>query len=225
MTQGRLFTQDLRQFMGRGIPLADELAKQFGVTKDKVGDLVTAGKVGFPQVKKAIEDLTNAGGKFAGLMEKQSHTVAGKISNIGDAIDSMFNKIGKQNEGVINGALSAVSYLIENYETLGKVLVTLVTTYGAYKAALIATAAIQKSQAIYENIQLMMMFRKELGLATAAQQAFNITAKANPYALIASGIALVITSLSMFSDSTEEATNKEDTMNQIREQAAEKMAE
>ena len=225
MTQGRLFTQDLRQFMGRGIPLADELAKQFGVTKDKVADLVTAGKVGFPQVKKAIEDLTNAGGKFAGLMEKQSHTVAGKISNIGDAIDSMFNKIGKQNEGVINGALSAVSYLIENYETLGKVLVTLVTTYGTYKAALIAIAAIQKSQAIYENIQLMMMFRKELGLATAAQQAFNITAKANPYALIASGIALVVTSLSMFSDSTEEATNKEDTMNQIREQAAEKMAE
>ena len=51
MTQGRLFTQDLRQFQGRGIPLADELAKQFGVAKDKVGELVTAGKVGFPEVQ------------------------------------------------------------------------------------------------------------------------------------------------------------------------------
>jgi len=225
MTQGRLFTQDLRQFMGRGIPLADELAKQFGVTKDKVGDLVTAGKVGFPQVKKAIEDLTNEGGKFAGLMEKQSHTIAGQISNIGDAIDSMFNELGKKNEGVINDALSAVSYLIEHYETLGKVLLTLVATYGTYKAALMATVAIQKSKAIMENIQLMMMFRKELGLATAAQQAFNITAKANPYALIASGLALVITSLTMFADSTDNAADKEDNLNNIREQAAEKVAE
>ena len=225
MTQGRLFTQDLRQFMGRGIPLADELAKQFGVAKDKVGDLVTAGKVGFPQVKKAIEDLTNEGGKFAGLMDKQSKTIAGQISNIGDAIDGMFNDLGKKNEGVINDALSAVSYLIEHYETLGKVLLTLVATYGTYKAALMATVAIQKSKALMENIQLMMMFRKELGLATAAQQAFNITAKANPYALIASGLALVITSLTMFADSTDDAADKEDNLNNIREQAAEKVAE
>ena len=77
MTQGRVYTQDMRQFMGRGIPLAEELAKQFGVTKDKVSELVTEGKVGFPQVKKAIEAMTSAGGKFGGLMEKQSHTITG----------------------------------------------------------------------------------------------------------------------------------------------------
>ena len=87
--------------MGRGIPLADELAKQFGVTKDKVSELVTAGKVGFPEVQKAIESMTNEGCKFGGLMEAQSKTITGQISNIEDAIDTMFNKIGKKNEGVI----------------------------------------------------------------------------------------------------------------------------
>ena len=65
MTQGKLFTQDLRQFQGRGIPLADELAKQFGVTKDKVGELVTAGRVGFPEVEKAIISMTDKGRKLA----------------------------------------------------------------------------------------------------------------------------------------------------------------
>ncbi len=136
MTQGRLFTQDLRQFMGRGIPLADELAKQFGVTKDKVGELVTAGKVGFPQVQAAIEAMTNEGGKFYGLMERQSKTIAGQVSNIGDAIDTVFNEIGKSNSGIISDALSGVSTLLDHYQDLGTLLMTVVAAYGEYKASL-----------------------------------------------------------------------------------------
>ena len=144
MTQGRLFTQDLRQFQGRGIPLADELAKQFGVAKDKVGELVTAGKVGFPEVQKAIEAMTNDGGKFGGLMEAQSKTITGQISNIEDAIDTMYNNIGKSSEGFINEALSGVSYLVENYEEIGRIVLELVGTYGAYKAVLITITALQR---------------------------------------------------------------------------------
>ncbi|WP_158712698.1 tape measure protein [Parabacteroides pacaensis] len=143
MTQGRLFTQDLRQFQGRGIPLADELAKQFGVAKDKVGELVTAGKVGFPEVQKAIEAMTNDGGKFGGLMEAQSKTITGQISNIEDAIATMYNNIGKQSEGFINDALSGVSYLVENYETIGKTILELAAVYGTYKAVLMSVAAYQ----------------------------------------------------------------------------------
>lgn len=143
MTQGQLFTQDLRQFQGRGIPLADELAKQFGVAKDKVGELVTAGKVGFPEVQKAIEAMTNDGGKFGGLMEAQSKTITGQISNIEDAIATMYNNIGKQSEGFINDALSGVSYLVENYETIGKTILELAAVYGTYKAVLMSVAAYQ----------------------------------------------------------------------------------
>ena len=62
MTHGRLYAQDLNQFMGRGIPLADELARQFGVAKNRVKDLVSAGRVGFPEVQKAIEAMTGEGG-------------------------------------------------------------------------------------------------------------------------------------------------------------------
>ena len=130
MSQGQLFTQDLRQFMGRGIPLADELAKQFGVTKDKVGELVTAGKVGFPEVQKAIEAMTNEGSKFGGLMEAQSKTITGQISNIEDAIDTMFNDIGKANEGIINDALSGVSYLVEHWKGVATAIESAAVAYG-----------------------------------------------------------------------------------------------
>lgn len=225
MTQGRLYTQDLRQFMGRGIPLVEELAKQFNVTKDRVSELVTEGKVGFPEVKKAIEDLTAEGSKFGGLMEKQSHTITGQISNIEDALDMMFNDLGKSSEGVINDILSGVSYVIEHYKTFGKILLELVATYGAYKAALIAIAAINQARAFAENVRLVMMMRKEIGLATAAQQAFNITAKANPYGLIAAAIAAVIGALILFVDHTDEATKAQERLNSIKTEAAGKAAE
>lgn len=143
MTQGRLFTNDFRQFQSRGIPLADELAKQFGVTKDKVGELVTAGKVGFPEVQKAIVAMTSEGGKFGGLMAAQSRTITGQISNIEDSFSTMYNNIGKQSEGFINDALSGVSYLVANYEQVGKVILELAATYGVYKAVLMSVAAYQ----------------------------------------------------------------------------------
>ncbi len=144
ITQGRMFTADLRQFQGRGIPLADELAKQFGVAKSEVGDLVTAGRVGAKEFIAAIDSMAGAGGKFGGLMEAQSKTITGQISNIEDAIETMFNDIGKANEGLINEALSGVSYLVENYEKVGEVIMVAATAYGTYKAALMSVAAYQR---------------------------------------------------------------------------------
>lgn len=151
MTQGRLFTQDLRQFMGRGIPLADELAKQFGVTKDAVGDLVTAGRVGFPEVEKAIIALTDKGSKFGGLMEEQSKTISGQIANIEDAFASMLNEIGKNNEGTINAVLSATGDIIENYDKIGRAIGVAIVAYGTYKTALMVQAGVTKALAMIEQ--------------------------------------------------------------------------
>lgn len=146
MTQGRLFTQDLRQFMGRGIPLADELAKQFGVAKDEVGGLVTAGKVGFAEVEKAIKSMTSEGGKFAGLMENQSKTIAGLRSNLDDALDSMRNEIGKSTQDIISGVLTTTIKLVENYEKVGEAIAAIVTMYGTYKAAQAIHIAMMKAE-------------------------------------------------------------------------------
>lgn len=205
MAQGRLYTADLNQFTGRGIPMIGELAKQFGVAESEVKSLVEAGKVGFQEVQKVIESLTNEGGKFGGLMEAQSKTIAGQISNIEDSISQMFNNIGKANEGIINSALGVVSDLVENYEQVGKVLLELVGTYGAYKAALITITALQKAhsvvlaQAVVEqqlaaaagitlsNAQAMVVARtKLLQVATAS---LNKTMMFNPYILAASAVA------------------------------------
>lgn len=190
MTQGRLYTQDLNQFTGRGIPMIKELAKEFGVAESEIRGMVEAGMIGFPEVQKVIQNLTNEGGMFFNLMQEQSKTITGHISNIGDSFSMMLNEIGKANEGIINDALSSVSYLIENYEKVGKILIELVGTYGAYRTALMAITALHNLQAA----GITALTAKEaihyswLVLTQKAQSLLNKTLLANPYVAVAAAV-------------------------------------
>lgn len=168
MVQGRLYTQDLNQFLGRGIPLADELAKQFGKNKSEVKKLVEEGKIGFPEVQKAIEALTNEGSKFGGLMEAQSKTISGQISNIEDAWEQMMNEIGRSQEENISGALDITGKLIENWRTVGKVVLTAAAAIGSYKAAVVTLAAIHK---VSETGKVLTTGQQLRSVLTLEQQA------------------------------------------------------
>lgn len=225
MTQGRMFTMDLRQFQSRGIDMTGELTKQFGVAKEKVGELVTAGKVGADAVKQAIVSMTSEGGKFAGLMEKQSHTITGQISNIEDAIDTMFDKIGEKNEGVINTGLGAVSYLVEHWETVGKVVLEVAVAYGTYKGALLAVYAAHKAQAILGTVSAFLSLAKSVHSAKDAMLLFNMATKANPIGLIVSVIASAAAAFYLFSKNTDAAAKAQESLSKIEEEAAGKAAE
>lgn len=218
MVQGRLYTQDLNQFLGRGIPLIEQLAQQFGVAENQVKALVEEGKVGFPEVEQAIINLTNEGSMFGGLMAAQSQSITGQISNIEDAIDAMFNEIGKQNEGVINDALGLVSTLIENWETVGKVLLTVIATYGAYKAAVIAVAAAHKLMNIWGTVQAVLSLSRSIRSAKDAMLLFNMAVKANPLGLVLSVVAAAVSAFALFRDTTDEAA---DAIKAEREEAEE----
>lgn len=181
--QGRLYTRDVMQFQSRGIDLAGELATQLGKTRAEINQMVTDGKIGFPEVQKAIESMTNEGGKFYNLMQEQSKTITGLISNLGDAIDTMFNEIGKSQEGVIAGVLQGTISLVENYQKVLNILVPLVATYGAYKAALIVTTALQKASVTMSAVKTFFQLAKGIRSAADAQAALNLAMKSNPLML------------------------------------------
>lgn len=187
-TLGKLQTRELRDFAMAGVPLLEELSKLLGVTKAEVQGLITEGRIGFPLVEQAFKNMSGEGGKFYNLMEKQNSSVTGQISKVKDQLEIMLNKIGESNEGMIYGTINGVSTLIENYDKIGRVLVPLIAAVGAYKAALIGVAAVQKAGLWLDQIRLVALCRKELGLLTAAQQAFNLKALQNPYILLASAI-------------------------------------
>ena len=225
MTQGRLYTQDLNQFTGRGIPMIKELAKEFGVAESEIKGMVEAGMIGFPEVQKVIQNLTNEGGMFFNLMQEQSKTITGQISNIGDSFSMMLNDIGKANEGIINDALSSVSYLIENYEKVGKILIELVGTYGAYRTALITISAIEnlRYQATLAHMAGLTKMQAIITVLKTKTDALNVAMAKNPYVAVAAAVAalgLGIYKLVTYQTEAEKALERLDAAGKESEKAA-----
>lgn len=137
MVQGRLYAQDVRQFTGRGIPLVKELAAMYGKTAEEINTMVSEGKIGFPEVEKVLNKLTNTGGQFYNLMEKQSSSLTGMIANLGDAWDSALNKLGEDNQDVFASGISGATYLVENFDEILRIVKAITIAYGSYKAAIV----------------------------------------------------------------------------------------
>lgn len=203
--QGRVYARDMLQFTGSGIPVLQEMAKMYGKTTEEINEMVSAGKIGFEDVKKVIENMTNAGGQFYNLMENQSKTITGLISNLGDAIDTMFNDIGKSQEGVISSVLQGTISLVENYQRVLDILIPLVAAYGAYKAAIITTAALQKTVVTASSIKAFFDLAKGITTAKDAQLLFNMAVKANPLGLALSLLTLIGTAIYRYSKNTTNA--------------------
>ncbi|KAA0126442.1 tape measure protein [Chryseobacterium sp. SN22] len=178
--KGKLMGDDLRQFTEAGIPMVAELAKKFNKTTGEITNMVSAGKIGFKDVQDVLFSMTNEGGMFFNLMEKQSASLSGKIANLGDSWDQMLNKIGESNEGVIYGGIEALNYLVENYKDVLDIIETLIVLYGSYKAAVIVTSAAQTfaNKTIQSEIALLSISEKmKLGRAMVTQRQAEATAR------------------------------------------------
>lgn len=223
-TQGRAMTVDIRQFAGRGIPIYEELAKVLGVSKDQVGELVKEGKVGFTEVEQAFKNMTSEGGKFANLMENSAGTWPQRLSNIEDTLFQKMNEFGNKYKEVFEFGIGTAEDLVESLDDVLSVMDGLIAAYGTYKAALITAAVAQKAVGFVESIRLIGMYRKELGLATAAQQAFNIASKSNVYVTLLATLVGIGTAVYMFTKRTNEATAAQETLNSVNKKANEEFS-
>lgn len=228
-TQGRAYATDIQQFAGRGIPIYEELGKVLKINTSEVRGFVEAGKVGFKEVEQVFKNLTSAGGQFEGLTQKTSKSLTGLASNLEDAFDQMFNKIGQSQEGLIASGILTATELVNNYEKIVDVLKVVVATYGAYRAALLVTTAIQSASAIGGTISMWLDLAKNIRTAADAQIFFNLATNANPYAILATGIAALIAYLYVYSDENQKivtstellADANKNVASQVRTQRAE----
>jgi tape measure domain-containing protein len=118
--QGRLFAEDINQLTGRGIPIIQELAKQFGVSDSEVKKLVESGKVGFPAIEQAFISLTSEGGKFSGMMEAQSKTTSGLFSTLKDTINEVLLTLGTPINDAIRPLVAEAITLSQKLAPLAK---------------------------------------------------------------------------------------------------------
>ena len=93
-TAGQLYGTELRQFTEAGVPLIKALASSMGVAESSVKGLVEEGKVGFPQVVRAMKFLTEDGGQFAGMTEKYGKRFAGVAEQLTDAVQTVKRELG-----------------------------------------------------------------------------------------------------------------------------------
>lgn len=215
---GKLMGQDLLQMINAGFNPLVEMSKITGKSISELKDDMSAGAISADMVAEAFAHAAGEGGTFNGMLEKQSKGLQGAISNLQGAWDDMLNDIGSKQQGVFVDGISLATEAIKHYELFANALLAIAAAYGTYKAILAAVVVIQKAQALADNIRLVMMFRKELGLLTAAQQAFNITAWANPYVLLAAAIVGVATALYLYADTASNAEKAQEKLNEQKDE-------
>ena len=202
LTQGRMFTTDLRQFMGRGIPMLDELSKHLKVSTSEVEKMVASGKVSAEDMKAALDNLANT--KFHNLMEKQSASLTGKVANLKDAIDMMLNEIGKSSQGALGKGIELTATLVENYDKVGKAILEVAKVGGTYKAVAIACELIDRRAAAAVLLRV-----KATNLLRMAQKAIKIS----PYALVATAVTALAYSVYKLATATTETEKAQKRLN------------
>ncbi|MCQ2257826.1 MAG: tape measure protein [Bacteroidaceae bacterium] len=217
---GKLMGQDYLQLINAGFNPLKEISRTTGKSMSELKDEMSKGKITAEMLADALKSATSEGGKFNGMLKSQSKSVNGAISNLQGAWNDMLNDIGTQTQGVFVDTVLYATEAIKNYEKFASVLESIIATYGAYKATLIAVQAIQMSKTVIENIRLVMMFRKELGLLTAAQQAFNIAAMENPYVLLAAAIAAVTGALVYYYSTMDKTSTSQKELNKSMDETA-----
>lgn len=170
-SQGRAYTVDIRQFAGRGIPIYEELGKVLNADRQELNKLVTEGKVGFPEVEKAFKNMTSEGGIYFNLMQEQSKSLTGMLSNLGDAWDSALNKIGQDNQDLFTGAIQGAIDLVENMDQIIRIVQAVTIAYGSYKAAIVLNTLATKG---YTGVAMIDNTVKQAKIALLKAEA-NIT--------------------------------------------------
>ena len=194
---GKLMGQDLNQMINAGFNPLQQISEKTGKSIATLKDEMSKGAVSAEMVQQAFIDATSAGGKFYNMSENASKTINGQLSMMQDALDSVFNELGIKSESVIMDGIQMTTSLIQNYETVGKVLAGLVVTYGTYRTAVMLVTAAESKHTLVEigltNARL---------LARKVQLALNAAMLTNPYVALATVVVGLTATMWAFRDST-----------------------
>lgn len=208
---GKLMGQDLLQMINAGFNPLVVIAEKTGKSVAQLKDEMSKGAISVEMVEEAFRAATAEGGKFHNMLETQSKTLKGAISNMQGAYQDMLNAIGDSNQGILMEGVNLATLLAKNYETIGKVIIDLIATYGAYKAACMTLAAVQALQAtgVGALTAAETIHYGWLVLVEKAQALLNKTMLANPYILAATAITALVGALVMFKKGADEATESQ----------------
>lgn len=211
---GKLMGQDLNQMINAGFNPLQIMSEKTGKSIATLKDEMSKGAISAEMVQQAFIDATSAGGRFYQMSENASKEINGLLSMMQDALDSVFNELGTKSESVIMDGIQMTTSLIQNYETVGRILAGLVVTYGTYRTAVMLVTAAESKHTLVEigltNARL---------LARKAQLALNAAMLTNPYVLLATAVVGLGVAMLAFRDSATEAEKAQRRFNEQQEEA------
>lgn len=226
---GKLMGQDLLQMINAGFNPLEEISRKTGKSIGVLKEEMSKGAITSKMVQDAFISVTQEGGRFNGMLEKQGQGLMGLQAQFQGAWETMLNNIGQGQEGVIHSGYKLAIDLIKNYEKVGQVLAGIVIAVGAYKAALIACNVVESVSLSIKAAHTLALRAQALGLtgvttrtvlARNAMASFNATLLANPYVLIASLVAGLAVAIYAVATADSEAERAQKAFNEtIKEQA------
>ena len=192
---GKLMGQDLMQMINAGFSPLEEISRKTGKSIGELKNEMSKGAITSKMVQDAFISATSAGGKFYGMASEGAKTLNGQISMLQESFDNMFNEIGSKGEGVVMSAVQAATYLVENYEQVGRVIVGLATSFGIYRTAVALATMTTNGYTIAETIA----YTRTL-LLEKATKLLNMTMLANPYVAAAAALGTLVGTIIATSD-------------------------
>ena len=192
---GKLMGQDLMQMVNAGFNPLEEISRKTGKSIGELKNEMSKGAITSKMVQDAFISATSAGGKFFGMSSEGAKTLNGQISMLQESFDNMFNEIGSKGEGVVMSAVQAATYLVENYEQVGRVIVGLATSFGIYRTAVALATMTTNGYTIAETLAYTRML-----LLEKATKLLNMTMLANPYVAAAAALGTLVGAIIATSD-------------------------
>ena len=214
---GKLMGQDLMQMVNAGFNPLEEIARKTGKSIGELKNEMSKGAITSKMVQDAFISATSAGGKFYGMSAEGAKTLNGQISMLQESFDNMFNEIGSKGEGVVMSAVQAATYLVENYEQTGRVILGLATSFGIYRTAVAIATMTTNGYTIAETLAYTRML-----LLEKATKLLNMTMLSNPYVAAAAALGTLIGAIIATSDGISELDAAQNTLNETFNDAKEK---
>ena len=206
--KGKVSLEELNMLTEAGVPILNELAKLLNTDTANLFTLISNGSVSVKEINKAFENMTSEGGQFYGLMEKQSQTLTGMISNLGDFVSSLGRDLGEEAFGEIKDALSDLLDELDRMEKTGE-LQEIIENLGGGIASITKT--------LLALIKLLYEYKDVIATAAIAWGTYTIALKA---AQTAKAAYKTITIATTAATTAEEAATKAATIAKLKYNAA-----
>lgn len=136
-----LNARDARDFANAGLPVIKMLSDYYTELEGKVvstGDVyarMSKKMVSYTDVMTVISRVTDKGGKFFEFQAKQAETLRVQMANLTLAFNNMLNEMGEGNQWLLTAPIKGLKVLLQNWESLNRVIKNLILSFTVLKAA------------------------------------------------------------------------------------------